>query len=96
MVWRAPKGSPAEFPEKGSKVDTWLGVMQPTLGNSDSSSSKNKIISLIHALSPLAKANQHLIPSQNPNYYYPKQQEHPKAKLTTLGQNPRNDSLRIF
>ena len=56
MVWRAPKRSPAEFPAKGSKIDTWLGVMQSALGSSDSSSSKTKIISLIHALIPSAKA----------------------------------------
>ena len=56
MVWRALKGSLVEFPTKGSKVDTWLGVIQAALGNSDASSSNNKIISLIHALTPLAKA----------------------------------------
>ena len=35
---------------KGSKVDTWLGVVQSALGNSDSSCSISKIISLKHAL----------------------------------------------
>ena len=45
----------------GSKVDTWLGVVQSALGNSDSSCNIFKIISLKHALNPLAKANQHLM-----------------------------------
>ena len=48
-------------PSKGSKVNTWLGVVQFALGNSDSSCSISKIISLKHALIPSAKANQHLM-----------------------------------
>ena len=53
------KGDPNRVLSKGSKVDTWLGVVQSALGNSDSSCSISKIISLKHALIPLAKANQH-------------------------------------
>ena len=37
---------PSRVPNKGSKVDTWLGVVQFTLGKSDS-------------IIPSAKANQH-------------------------------------
>jgi len=74
VVWRAPKRSPAEFPAKGSKIDIWLGVMQSALGSFDSSSSKTKIISLIHALIPSAENNQHLMLSQNSSCHYPKQQ----------------------
>ena len=32
---------PSRVPSKGSKVDTWLGVMQFVLGSSDSSIDKN-------------------------------------------------------
>ena len=32
VVWRAPRRSPVEFPIEGSKIDTWLGVTQSTLG----------------------------------------------------------------
>ena len=78
------KGDPSRVLSKGFKVDTWLGVVQFALGNFDSSCSITKIISLKHALIPLAKANQHSILSQNPNYYYPKQQEPSKVELTTL------------
>ena len=46
-------------PSKGSKIDIWLGVIQSALGSSDYSSSITKIINLMHALIPLAKANQH-------------------------------------
>jgi len=74
VIWRAPKGSPAEFLAKGSRIDTWHGVIQSALGSSDSSNSKTKIISLIHALIPLAKDNQHLMLSQNSSCHYPKQQ----------------------
>ena len=55
------KGDPNRVFSKGSKVDTWLGVVQSALGNSDSSCSISKIISLKHALIPSAKANQHLM-----------------------------------
>ena len=53
------KRDPSRVLSKGSKVDTWLGVVQSALGNFDSSCSISKIISLKHALIPLAKANQH-------------------------------------
>ena len=53
------KGDPRGVLNKGSKVDTWLGVVQSALGNSDSSCSVSKIISLKHVLIPSAKANQH-------------------------------------
>ena len=48
----------------GSKVDTWLGVVQSALGNSDSSYNIFKIISLKHALIPSPKVNQHSMLSQ--------------------------------
>ena len=44
------KGDPSRVLSKGSKVDTKLGVVQSALGNSDSSYSISKIISLKHAL----------------------------------------------
>ena len=66
------QGDPSSVPNKGSKVDTWLRVMQTALGSFDSSSNITKIISLKHALIPSAKANQHLMLSQNPSCYYPK------------------------
>ena len=53
------KGDPNRVLSKGSKVDTWLGVVQSALGNSDSSCSIITIISLKHALIPSAQANQH-------------------------------------
>ena len=53
------KGDPNKVLSKGSKVDTWLGVVQSALGNSDSSCSISKIISLKHILIPSVKANQH-------------------------------------
>ena len=58
---KGTKGDPNRVLNKGSKVDTWLGVVQSTLENSDSSCNIFKIISLKHALNPLAKANQHLM-----------------------------------
>ena len=61
----------SRVPSKGSKIDTWLGMTQSAIGSSDSSSSKTKIISLIHALQlPLPKTAK----------------EYSKAKLTTLDQ----------
>ena len=51
------QGDPSSVPNKGPKVDTWLGVVQSALGNSDSSCSITKIISLKHALIPSVKAN---------------------------------------
>ena len=51
------KGVSAEFLAKDSNIDTWLGVIQFVLRSSDSSSSKTKIISLIHALIPSTEDN---------------------------------------
>ena len=48
---------PSRVPSKGSKIDNWLRVTQSALGSSNSSSSITKIISLMHTLIPLAKAN---------------------------------------
>ena len=59
MRFEGYQGDPSRVPNKGSKVDTWLGVVQSALGNFDSSCSLTKIISLKHALIPSAKANQH-------------------------------------
>ena len=70
---------PSRVPNKGSKIDTWLGVIQSALGSSDSSYNITKIISLKHTLIPSAKTNQHLMLSQNPNCYYLKQQEPSKS-----------------
>ena len=70
---------PNRIPSTGLQVDTWLGVMQLALGNSDSSISIRKIISLKHALIPSAKANQHSILNQNLSCYYSKQQEPSKG-----------------
>ena len=70
---------PSKVPNKGSKVDTWLGVIQSALRSSDSSCSITKIISLKHALILSAKTNWHSILSQNPNCYYPKQQQPSKS-----------------
>ena len=44
------QGDPDRVPSKGSKVDTWLEVVQSALGSSNSSCSITKIISLKHAL----------------------------------------------
>ena len=79
MYFKGHQGTPGRVSSKGSKIDTWLGVIQSTLGSSDSSSSITKIISLKHALIPSAKANQHSMLSQNPSCYYPKQQEPSKS-----------------
>ena len=76
---------PSRVPSKGSKVDTWLGVVQSALGNSDSSCNIFKIISLKHALIPSPKVNQHsMLKSQKPSCDCPKQQKTSKVKLTTL------------
>ena len=48
---------PSKVPNKDSKIDTWLGVIQSALGSFDSNSSIIKIISLMHVLIPSAKAN---------------------------------------
>ena len=73
------KGDPNRVLSQGSKVDTWLGVVQSALGNFDFSSSITKIISLKHALIPSAKANQHSMLNQNLSYYYSKEQEHSES-----------------
>ena len=46
MRFGGHQGDPSRVPSKGSKVDTWLGVVQFALGNSDSNCSTTKIISL--------------------------------------------------
>ena len=66
------KGDPNRVLSKGSKVDTWLGVVQSALGNSDSSCSISKIISLKHALIPSAKANQHSMLKPETQLWLPK------------------------
>ena len=53
------QGDPSRVPSKGSKIDTWLGVIQFALESSDSSSNITNIISLMHALILSAKTNQH-------------------------------------
>ena len=73
MWFRGYQRDLSRFPSKDSKVDTWLVVVQSALGNSDSSCSITKIISLKHALIPSAKANQHSMLSQKPSCYCPKQ-----------------------
>ena len=55
------QGDPNKIPNKGSKVDPWLGVIQSALGSSNSNSNITKIISLKHVLIPSAKVNQHLM-----------------------------------
>ena len=59
MWFGGHQGDLSRVPRKGFKIDTWLGVIQSALGSSDSISSITKIISLMHALIPSAKANQH-------------------------------------
>ena len=44
------KGDPNRVLSRGSKVNTWLGMVQSAMGNSDSSCSISKIISVKHAL----------------------------------------------
>ena len=46
MWFGGHQGDPSRVPSKGSKADTWLGVVQSALGNSDSSCSTTKIINL--------------------------------------------------
>ena len=43
MWFGGHQGDPSRVPGKGSKVDTWLGVVQSALGNFDSSCSITKI-----------------------------------------------------
>ena len=90
------KWIPAEFLIRAPRLTPGLGWFKSALGSSNSSCSTTNVISLKHALIPSAKANQHSILSQNLSCYYPKQQEPSKVELTTLSQNPRNDSLKIF
>ena len=79
MWFGGPQGDPSRVSNEGSKINTWIGVVQSALGNSDSSNSITKIISLMHALIPSAKANQHSMLSQNLSCYYPRQQEPSKS-----------------
>ena len=79
MWFGGHQGDPSRVSNKGSKIDSWLGVIQSALRNSNSSNSITKIISLTHALIPSAKANQHSMLSQNLSCYYPKQQEPSKS-----------------
>ena len=55
MWFGGQQGDSSRVPNKGSKVDTWLEVMQCALEGSDSSNSITKIISLKHALIPSTK-----------------------------------------
>ena len=57
MWFGGHQGDPSRVPSKGSKVHTWLGVIQSALGSSDFICSIIKIISLKNALIPSAKAN---------------------------------------
>lgn len=84
MWFGGHQGDSSRVSSKGSKVDIWLGVVQSALGNSDSSCSIIKIISLKHALIQSAKVNQHSMLNQKPSYYCPEQQQPSKVELTTL------------
>ena len=42
MWFGGHQGDPSRVPSKGSKVDTWLGMVQSALGNSDSSCSTTR------------------------------------------------------
>ena len=90
------KGILAEFSAQGFKINTWLGVIQSALGNSNSSSRKTKIVSLIHALIPLAKAKSAFNTKSKSQLYYPKQQEHPKAELAILGERSQERFSKDF
>ena len=46
MWFGGHQGDPNRVPSKGSKVDTWLEMVQSTLRNSDFSCNTTKIISL--------------------------------------------------
>ena len=59
MWFGGHQGDPSRVPNKGSKIDPWLGVIQFALESSDSSSNITNIISLMHALILSAKTNQH-------------------------------------
>ena len=55
MWFRGHQGDPSRVPKKGSNVDTWLGVVQSVLGNSNSSYSTTKIISLKACSNPISQ-----------------------------------------
>ena len=55
MWFEGHQRDPNRVPRKGSKVDTWLGVVQSALGNFDSSSSITKIISLKACSKPISQ-----------------------------------------
>ena len=55
MWFEEYQGDPSRVSNKGSKVDTWLGVVQSALGNSDSSCSTTKIISLKVCSNPISQ-----------------------------------------
>ena len=55
MWFGGHQGDPNRVPSKGSKVDTWLGVVQSALGSSYSSCSITKIISLKACSNPISQ-----------------------------------------
>ena len=55
MWFGGHQGDPSRVLNKGSNVDTWLEVVQSTLGNSDSSCSTTKIISLKACSNPISQ-----------------------------------------
>ena len=55
MWFGGHQGDPSRVPNKGSKVDTWLRMVQSTLENSDSSCSTTKIISLKACSNPISQ-----------------------------------------
>ena len=55
MRFGGHQGDPSRVPSKGSKANTWLGVVQSALGNSDSSCSTTKIISLKACSNPISQ-----------------------------------------
>ena len=55
MWFGGHQGDPGRVPSKGSKVDTWLEVVQSAIGNSDSSCSTTKISSLKACSNPISQ-----------------------------------------
>ena len=55
MWFEGHQGDPSKVLNMGSKVDTWLGVVQFVLGNSDFSCSTTKIISLKACSNPISQ-----------------------------------------
>ena len=55
MWFGGHQGDPSRVPNKGSKVDTWLGVVQFALRNSDSSCSTINLISLKACSNPISQ-----------------------------------------